>query len=298
MAFTTSNFTSATYPLPVGVTSFVNSGSASNVGALNSLPVAMNAAGTVTGTQTTYVGQGTNAAGTAYAYTQSGRAAWSATPSGVLTQIGLHNQGPTSTFTAAAGAANAGYTANFTIHQNPSTYGTYQDVPQFINSSGLIAGNSQRYSSTGGSLGVDAWVYDPAAGTTYAVDPTDENNATYVFENVDYLSDSGFVVGQIKTGSSSGPLSTYIWNDAAPTTSFTILNGVDVDNLTSSGFADLINSYYVNPAGTITYETAGTTANTSTVNGLATVSGVPEPTSLSVVALSLCGLARRRRRTA
>ncbi len=299
LGFTTNNFPSSAYPLPVGVQSYVNGGP-SYVGQTASNISQINAKGTTAGFSTFYVGQGTSSTGTNNQYTQTGTAAWSATPAGALTRIGLYNQGPTAVITQAAGTANAGYSATYDVHQNPTTYGTSADTPVYLNSNGLIAGTALRYSTTGAALGADVWVYDPTAGvggTTYPVDPTDENGTGYVQENVSYLSDTGIVVGQIKFASAfATPYSTFIWNDAAPTTSFKILNGTDISNLSSAGFQNLINSYYADPTG-FTYETAGNTVSgtANTVNGLVTV--VPEPASLGVIALGMCGLARRRRRT-
>jgi hypothetical protein len=298
LGYTANNFPSSAYPLPVGVQSFVNGGP-SNVGQATSSVIAINAAGTIAGTSTTYVGAGTNATGASNNYTYTGSAAWSSTPAGVLTQIGLYNQGPTYMFAPAAGTANAGYSATYDVHQNPSSYGAYSDTPSLMNSSGLIAGSSQRYSSTGTSLGADAWVYDPAnGGTTYAIDPTDESGIGYVFENIAYLSDNGVLVGEYKN-SSSGNYQAFLWNDANPTTSFTLLNINNVAGLTTAGFQSLIEAYYGDDyANGPIYAVGSTGASASnTISALGTVV-VPEPASLSILAMGALSLLGRKRRNA
>jgi autotransporter-associated beta strand protein len=78
--------------------------------------------------------------------------------------------------------------------------GTYEaSVAQQINQSGQVVGNSNRYNSAGGSLGVDAWF--SSAGTTEQIGLTGANysyaapGGTYQSSYNQHLNNSGQVIG-------------------------------------------------------------------------------------------------------
>jgi hypothetical protein len=249
------------------LTSFVN-----GFGARFSTPVAINDNNTVIGTSALYIGAGLSAN-----YTNGGNgqtnAAWVANATtGATTQIGLFNQ-------------------NTGVHVEPSNGsapGGYVDTPLFLTESGYVAGQTARWnSSNGNSLGLDGWLYDPNKNMTFPVDPAQEASNGYVSTSIEYLSESGVVVGEVKN-SSSGAYQAFIYSESG---GFALLGNDVTNGLSSSGYNALIEAYYADPSGTI-YSTAATSG--TTVN--AVVSLVPEPTSLSVLALGGVGLLGRRRR--
>ncbi len=297
VGLTTASWTAnaGTSSILAGSTSFVNT-----VGQRSSTIVSLNDAGQAAGYSYVYVGTGSS-------YFGSGQAAWYASPAGggaynTPVQIGLYN-------TASVVPANESTTT--TVHvQQTNTYdavGAYSDTPSLMNKYGEVAGTSARYSSTGSGMGTDAWLYDPKnGGTTFVIDAAAEATNTYVSMNINYLSDSGVVVGQISTGSgttSSGAsaYSGFVWAEANPNvlinldTSTSGLSTAKLQNIASSYFADL---------GGDTLLTSGLSTNPNLLYGTtyATVDSLetltPEPGSLSILGIGAVVMLRRRRHRA
>jgi hypothetical protein len=67
--------------------------------------------------------------------------------------------------------------------------------PEMINSSGLTAGRSTRFTPSGLQLGSAAWVYDPATGITTEVLPSFDPVTLRASVSVDLLTDGGCLLG-------------------------------------------------------------------------------------------------------
>jgi hypothetical protein len=217
-------------------------------------------------------------------------AAWTATASGAVTQIGLY------------GTADGYHVNTFSGSNSQYTYLQYSDTVSAMNDKGMVAGSSARYNeNTGSANGQDAWVYDPnnissLTGTNmWIVDPAAEATSptTGATESttIDYLSPSGVAVGDYNFGNIN---TAFIWSESG---GFDLLSGASIPaGLSASGYQNLINAYYTDTGGNTILATASFT-NSNTVNGLVALTGaVPEPSSLSLLAVGATSLLRRRRR--
>lgn len=177
-----------------------------------------------------------------------------------------------------------------------------------MTSSGLVAGTAVRYvPGSTATMGQDAWVYDPAKSFTFPVEAPVEatndaaGNFYYATTTIDYLSETGIAVGTYSLGTSTssasaGQTSAFIWYETGPTTSAFIPLNTDLSSsLTSSGYADLIASYFADGGGNTIYASATTASTGSTVNALVSLTAVPEPGSIAVLAAAGLLLTRRRK---
>ncbi|MGN6370173.1 MAG: hypothetical protein ACTHN5_18100 [Phycisphaerae bacterium] len=162
---------------------------------------------------------------------------------------------------------------------------------RFVNTTGLIAGYSNRYSSTGTSLGLDYWIYDSNSDTTYPLQFSVKSDGTSN-STVRVLTDDGLVLGDYTKYSGSLSLGNFAfaWTENS---GFVDLGITVTPSLSSTGWQSLADAFYVTPTGQI----AGVglrvrDAPTSRVAYLLTPT--PEPLSAALFAPTLFLLLSRR----
>jgi hypothetical protein len=190
----------------------------------SSFPNAINAAGDVAGTSTRYSSGGTNLGDDAWYFNGSS-----------TQQIGLMG-------------TNYSYAASG---------GTYQiSQPIQVNAMGEVIGGSYRYSSTGDSLGVDAWIYNGSTtrqigltGTNYSYAVT---GGTYQSSSPEAINAAGDVVGYSQRFSSSGvPLGQDAWYYNGSTNQQIVVNGAGDSYVTSAGTCETSYPYEMNATGDV-----------------------------------------------
>ena len=280
LGFYTNSFTSSTpNGSAVGQTSYVSS-----TGQRSSTANYINTAGQVAGTSTQYSSYMASATSNNY----TGTSAWFDDGTGKTTQIGLFSQSKDTTGTGATNYVNVitGIAASSVTN---------------LTDSGLVGGNSTRYSTTANStLGTDAWVYDSKMNTTFAINDGAADNA-YGTISINYLSEDGYAVGQYEAGAAGSTSGTgltfmsYIWSEAG---GFESLGANISPSLSADGYAQLITAYYDGSGGSTIYSSASQSGTPSPGNAtaLVTLTAVPEPASLSAAAFAAVGLLSRRRR--
>jgi hypothetical protein len=195
-----------------------------------------------------------------------------------------------------------------------------------MNNNGLVGGYTSRlptYTTFVTSHGQDAWVFDPAVGangTLFNVDPNDTYAAGSTFASqIGYISDTGVAIGwdsTSQTGGQSNPafyklFEWYLGYDSSDglddTPTFTYLDTTVVPS-SYTGWAELYSSVGYAPSltasgdivgyGGLTADynpVTGTNTNNSDVPFVLTPVGVPEPTTLALLAPVAIFLGRRRK---
>jgi hypothetical protein len=278
--------TSGTGFLPKGTLSYENT-----TGARSSLPNYISATGQVAGASSLYVVSnttGTVATGTASFFEPANSG-----PSSAV-RIGLYD------------ASSDGTTATSGVHTSSTE--VQSSTVSNMTSDGLVGGYSSRYvPGSTSTMGQDAWVYDPTKSFTYPVEAPLEatndaaGNYYYATTTIDYLSETGIAVGTYSLGtstSSTGASQTqaFIWyENGTPTGDFIPLNTDLSPSLSTSGYADLIASFFADSGGDTIFASATTASTGSTVNGLVSLTAVPEPGSMALFAAAGLLLQRRRK---
>ncbi len=175
------------------------------------------------------------------------------------------------------------------------------DTITAMNNAGQVAATAGRYSSTGVSLGRDAYVYDASAGKDFFVDPTDESSTTgYEISSVGAISSTGEAVGYYETfsGATAGTLTggeLFVWNETTGLEGLMSFTAAQAPSL-----ASYVDSFTFGPDGTLYGPNAFATGTSTNVeNAVIAYTAVPEPASAGLLAVLAGGtLARRRRRTA
>jgi len=282
----TTSATSGTGYLPKGTLSYENT-----TGARASLVNYISATGQTAGSSTLYVVSnttGTVATGTASFFEPANSG-----PSSAV-RIGLYDVSTDGT-TATSGA----HTSSSEIQSSTVTNMT---------NGGLVGGFSSRYvPNSTATMGQDAWVYDPGKSTTFTVEAPSEvandaaGNYYYATTTIDYLSETGIAVGTFSLGTSTSSTGAsqpqaFIWYENGTATGDFIPLDTDLSpSLSASGYTDLIASFYADGAGDTVYASATTASTGSTVNGLVSLTAVPEPGSIFTFAAASLLLARRRK---
>ncbi len=282
----TTSATSGTGYLPKGTLSYENT-----TGARASLVNFISATGQTAGSSTLYVvsnttGTVTNGQASFFEPANSG-------PSSAV-RIGLYD------------ASGDGTTATSGVHTG-STEVQSSTVSNMTNN-GFVGGFSSRYvpgSTT--TMGQDAWVYDPGKSTTFPVEAPTEmandaaGNYYYATTTIDYLSETGIAVGTYSLGTSTSSTGAsqpqaFIWYENGTATGDFIPLDTDLSpSLSTSGYADLIASFYADGGGDTVYASATTASTGSTVNGLVSLTAVPEPGSMAIFVAASLLLKRRRK---
>ena len=209
------------------------------------------------------------------------------------TRIGLYGQ-----------PSDVNTSTNVSRHVDPVTGSTTSSVTN-LTQSGYVGGYSNRYTLNGAAslgIGQDAWVYDPSGNINpiYPVDATSSDLGYYTNTLISYLSEDGIAVGQYRNSTTSTS-STGLYNKAflwSLATGFVDLNTSLSPALTTTGYQNLITSFFSSTGGTTLYAT-GSKGLDANVGGLFVLTpAVPEPTTLAVVVGGAFTLIRRRRRTA
>ncbi len=135
--------------------------------------------------------------------------------------------------------------------------GTYQySFPYDINSAGNVVGYSQRFSSSGASLGYDTWYYN--GSTTQQIGLTGTNysypasGGTYQNSSPALINNAGDVLGYSQRFSSSGaPLGQDAWYYNGSTTEQIVVNGAGDSYITSGGTYETSYISQMNAAGDV-----------------------------------------------
>jgi hypothetical protein len=177
--------------------------------------------------------------------------------------------------------------------------GTYQlSTPIQINSAGQVIGTSNRYNSSGGSLGQAGWYYN--GSSTVALSFGSRNSDNYSYTAPTILTNQGVVLGSYESFSGTTDLGAHAfwWSQAAGFYDLGLLvNG----GLTASGWASLANVYGGSIPGTQGLDISGSPLTVFGTGELTTMSGgqlvfeltaIPEPKwVLGLSALAACALA-------
>jgi hypothetical protein len=127
--------------------------------------------------------------------------------------------------------------------------------PVELNDAGQVMGFSYRYSSSGGDLGQDGWVYDSAQNKTYLLQLSVDSATNYSFTQPEVLTSNGDVLGsyELFNGSVDEGDFAFEWSEFGGMQDLgSLVNG----GLTAAGWQALIESDFgvgSNPDGSLTY---------------------------------------------
>lgn len=248
----------------------------------------VNNAGYVVGTSTRYSSTAT-----------SGTAAW------------YDKYSTASTNTSVSNSVRLGLTGSaHTATDGTNTY-QYSTVTALTNS-GLVAGYSTRYYNQGvtvgstsitanGNNGQDAWVYDLTTATpTQYIMGIAANDAGYAYSTISLMTEDGLILGTYNTYSGSTVTGTYLYAWTAGSSMTTISDSIDY-TLSDEDWSKISSLFGVDANGNI-YGTGiisgmGATADTysTAVAFVLSQAAVPEPASLSMLALGTVLMVRRRK---
>ncbi len=220
----------------------------------------MNNNGQIVGTTTRYI-PGTN--------TSKGADGYFYTPGGTSVQIGL---------------TGGIYLSSDTITESTSISFLNNNV-----SDAMAAGTSTKYTGATAN-GNDAWLYDSATNTTYAI--SSALYPTILNPTVQFLSDTGLLLGSYTSGSTTEAYA------------YTIAGGlVDLGNAATlladgGGWSQLATTYTADPFGDIIGRgvlSNDTAVYNSSSNSAVFILATPEPASLGLMGVGAMALLARRR---
>jgi len=138
--------------------------------------------------------------------------------------------------------------------------GVYQNsAPVQINSAGQVLGSSNRYNSTGASLGYDAWVYNGTStvqvgltGTNYSYTYTGTGGGTYQESDATAINNAGQATGDsVRYSASGGALGYDSWFYNGSTTVQIGLIGTNYSYSTSGGAYEESGPSAINSSGQV-----------------------------------------------
>ncbi|MDP9175105.1 MAG: DUF3466 family protein [Planctomycetota bacterium] len=192
------------------------------------------------------------------------------------------------------------------VHSYAGAGGIFQSsTAQQINKSGQVVGTSNRYDSSGNSLGQDGWFFDPATDVTTSLQFSVDSANNFSSTSPEILTDTGVVLGQYElyVGSTDEGLRAFYWSLS---NGFYDLGSLVSGGLTAAGWQDLALVDVSSVPGAL--GTAGD-GSPQYIAGVGSINGqygngteyllsasVPEPRMPSLVLIAGLGLLAKRRR--
>ncbi len=168
-----------------------------------------------------------------------------------------------------------------------------------LNTRGQVIGYSNRYSTTGSSLGRTSWFFDPSTGVITPLQFSVDSANNFSLTSANVLTDSGLVLGyyELYSGATDEGQRAFFWSLSGGVHD---LGSLVAGGLTASGWQELLDASGAQGSegdGSSQF-VMGTGMRTNGEYAYLLVASVPEPTPAGILLLGGMGLLARRRRVA